>query len=391
MISLLALIIPLLALWLWWPLGNLSRKTRIKAVLVTTVSGVMPAALLLMYQHGLMDYQIAAWLQVPGGWVLATLGMMLAFALIRDLCWLIAKLLRPSAWQKHLHQARLSLWALVLSSTLASWGLYNGLQAPQVHEQSITLDRLPAELDGLRLAIVADLHASPVKSTSYVQTVVDRVKASHPDLILLPGDLVDGDVARGAANVVPLAQLKAPYGVWVAPGNHEYYSGYDDWMAEFQRLGLGLLQNQSQRLTIKGHSVAISGIGDPVFGRTSRFNRDPETAEGVPPDVEAVAIEGAGADLHILLAHQPKFARDNAEHSGIDLQLSGHTHGGHVLGMDRWLVAPVNNGFVRGLYELGSMRLFVSNGAGLWAGFAVRLGVPPAIDLLVLRSPAKAS
>jgi predicted MPP superfamily phosphohydrolase len=92
----------------------------------------------------------------------------------------------------------------------------------------------------------------------------------------------------------------------------------------------------------------------------------------------------AGADFHLLLAHQPRFARDNAAH-GVGLQLSGHTHGGHILGMDRWLVAPANNGFVRGEYAVDGMRLFVSSGAGLWAGFAVRLGVPPRIDLLVLR------
>ena len=106
--------------------------------------------------------------------------------------------------------------------------------------------------------------------------------------------------------------------------------------------------------------------------------------EGLPPDIESVAKQAKGADFHLLLAHQPKLARDNAA-QGVGLQISGHTHGGHILGMDRWLVAPVNNGFVRGAYDVDRMKLFVSSGAGLWAGFAVRLGVPSAIDLLVLR------
>ena len=94
------------------------------------------------------------------------------------------------------------------------------------------------------------------------------------------------------------------------------------------------------------------------------------------------------ADFHVLLAHQPKFARDNADY-GVDLQISGHTHGGLIRGMDRLLVAPVNNGFVRGSYEVDKMRLIVSSGAGLWAGFAVRLGISPHIEVLTLQRQAK--
>jgi len=135
--------------------------------------------------------------------------------------------------------------------------------------------------------------------------------------------------------------------------------------------------------------LALSGIGDPVYGRTSHNNANPAVPEGVPPDVAAVAAQAraGNADFHLLLAHQPKFARDYARH-GIGLQLAGHTHGGHIRGFDRWVVAPFNNGFVRGLYEVGAMRLFVSNGAGLWSGFAVRLGVPARIDVLTLRRAA---
>ena len=157
-------------------------------------------------------------------------------------------------------------------------------------------------------------------------------------------------------------------------------------MAEFRRLGLGVLANQTQVLQVNGARLALSGVGDPVYGRTSHHNADPRVPEGVPPDVPAVARQAraAQADFHLLLAHQPKLARDNAAH-GVDLQVSGHTHGGLISGMDRWLVAPFNNGFVRGQYDVDGMRLFVSAGAGLWAGFAVRLGVQPHIDLLVLR------
>ena len=386
MVSLAAFVIPLLAVWLWWPVHSLSRRARCIAIIITALLGDAPALLLKLLQAGRMDYVTLAYLQVPGGAVLAAVLLALVFMALRDAAWLAARVGGSAAWMRRLHGARLTGGAVALALGVGAVGVYNGLQPPQVREQTLALPGLPPALDGLRVAVLADVHASPVNDARYVQTVVERTLAARPDLIVLPGDLVDGDVRSSAAHVAPLARLRAPHGVWAAPGNHEYYSGYDAWMAEFRRLGLGLLANQTQVLRVNGARLALSGIGDPVYGRTSHNNTDPDVPEGVPPDVAAVARQAqeAGAGFHLLLAHQPKFARDNAAH-GVGLQISGHTHGGHIVGMDRWLVATFNNGFVRGTYAVDGMRLFVSSGAGLWAGFAVRLGVAPAIDVLVLR------
>ena len=121
----------------------------------------------------------------------------------------------------------------------------------------------------------------------------------------------------------------------------------------------------------------IAGLNDPV---ATRFGM-----EG--PNLEK-ALAGAPADAPvILLAHQPKFARANAAY-GVDLQLSGHTHGGQMIGFDQ-IVASQNEGFLRGLYTVGGMRLYVSPGTGLWTGFPVRIGVPSEIARLVLRSGGK--
>ena len=275
-------------------------------------------------------------------------------------------------------------FSVVLALLVAGFGVTQALTIPQVREQEIAIANLPAEFDGLRIAVIADIHASPINDSHYVQGIVNRTLAANPDLIVLPGDMIDGDVKTEAKNIAPLSQLKAKYGVFSAPGNHEYYSGYDAWAQVYRALHLNYLENQTQRVKIKGRTLAVSGIGDPAYGRLSQQNADPRVPEGLPPDIEAVAKQAKGADFHLLLAHQPKLARDNAA-QGVGLQISGHTHGGHILGMDRWLVAPVNNGFVRGAYDVDRMKLFVSSGAGLWAGFAVRLGVPSAIDLLVLR------
>ncbi len=390
MVFLASLIIPLLALWLWWPVAGLSRGARALAALATALLGCSPALLLQWLQSGRIDYTTIAYLQVPSGWLLATLGALLPYMVLRDLGWALARLAGSATWARRLHGRRLALLALLAALVVTGYGTWAGLQPPQVRERTIVLPRLPAQLDGLRVAVLADLHASPVNDARYLETVVERSNGARPDLVLLPGDMVDGEVAATGPQLEPLARLQAPHGVWLAPGNHEYYSGYDAWMAEFARRGLSVLQNQTRVLDIGGARLALSGIGDPVHGRTSTHNTDPSVPEGVPPDVQAVARQAAaaGAQFHILMAHQPRFARDNAAH-GIDLQISGHTHGGHIRGMDQWLVAAFNGGFVRGLYDVGPMRLFVTSGAGLWAGFPVRLGVPPHIDILRLqRAPS---
>lgn len=386
MVSLAALIIPLLALWLWWPVRSLSRRTRLLATLATALLGCTPALLLVLLRAGSLEYRTLAWLQVPGGWVLSVLLMLAVFLVLRDALWGASALAASARWKARLHAPALTTTALAVAGTLSAWGVANALRAPEVHERELAVPGLPAGLDGLRVAVLADIHASPVNDARYVQAIVDRTQAARPDLIVLPGDMVDGDVDSGRANVAPLARLKAPLGVWAAPGNHEYYSGYDAWMAEFRRLGLNLLENRMQLLQVGDARLALSGIGDPAYGRLSHQNADPSVPEGVPPDIAAVAAQAraAQAQFHLLLAHQPKLARDNAA-LGVGLQISGHTHGGLIRGMDQWLVAPANNGFVRGEYEVDGMKLFVSAGAGLWAGFAVRLGVPASIDLLVLR------
>ena len=382
-------VIPLLSLWLWWPASALPWAMRLAAVAATALLASSPALLLYLMQAGRLGYATAAQLQVPSGWALAPLVLALPLVLLRDAGWLAAHLGGAARAARILHGAALTPAIVALAAAVSAYGVWAAVRQPQVHEQQIAVPALPPALDGLRVAVLADLHASPVNDARYVQAVVERTLAARPDLIVLPGDMVDGPVSATAPSVAPLARLQAPLGVWLAPGNHEYYSGYDAWMAEFARLGLSVLQNRTALLQVGDARLALSGIGDPVYGRTSRNNADPNVPEGVAPDVAAVAAQAraGNADFHLLLAHQPKFARDYAQH-GIGLQLAGHTHGGHIRGFDRWVVAPFNNGFVRGLYEVGGMRLFVSNGAGLWSGFAVRLGVPARIDVLTLRRAA---
>ena len=386
MVFMFALLAPVLSFWLWLPLFRQHRRAFWWCGALTTLCGIAPVLLIVLMRWDVFSYAWIAPLQVVSGGLFATLGMGVLWATVREVLWLVLRISQRPAAAGYLLQPRWTGHVVAALLLLNAYGLTQGTRLPAVQEREVVLPQLPAALDGLRIAVLSDIHATPVNNAAYVQALVERTNAAQPDMVVLPGDLVDGDAPTHAGNIAPLAKLQAPLGVWASPGNHEYYSGYDAWAAVYRRLGLHYLANEARVLEVRGHKLAVSGVGDPAYGRLSEQNTDPTVPEGVPPDIQTVAAQAqaGGAEVHILLGHQPKMARSYAPY-GIDLQIAGHTHGGHIIGMDRWIVAPANDGFVSGLYEVGPMRLFVSNGAGLWPGFAVRLGVPSSIDVLVLR------
>ncbi len=149
---------------------------------------------------------------------------------------------------------------------------------------------------------------------------MDAVNALEADVIALTGDLVDGSVHDLGHHTAPFARLSARYGAYFVTGNHEYYSGERAWTAEFERLGLRVLMNEHVVLTHEGARVVVAGVADFSAHHFNPDQRsDPERAMRDAP---------ADAGARILLAHQPRSALAAAA-AGFDLQLSGHTHGGH--------------------------------------------------------------
>ena len=205
--------------------------------------------------------------------------------------------------------------------------------------------------------------------------VVAKTNALDPDLIVITGDLADGTPAARAADVQPLHDLKARDGVLAIPGNHEYYADYLGWMRAYRALGLDMLENAHVVIRRGDAALAVAGTTDRQAGPFGQMRPDLTAAlEGLDPGVPV-----------ILLAHRPGGAAQHAQ-AGVALQLSGHTHGGQILGpnlLTKW----ANEGFVSGLYHVGHMLLYVSNGTGLWNGLALRVGVPSEITQIVLRAP----
>ncbi|HIX39539.1 MAG TPA: metallophosphoesterase [Candidatus Desulfovibrio intestinigallinarum] len=267
---------------------------------------------------------------------------------------------------------------LLISLLLAALGTHAALRVPPVTPVEIVVPGLPAAWDGLTVAQLSDVHASKTFPGNWLAGVVDAVNAARPDLIVITGDLFDGTPRQRFDDLRPLRRLRAPLGVYACPGNHEYYSGLTAWRPRFSSLGILLLENDHVLLRRNGAELILAGLSDDV---AERFD--------LPrPDIRQ-ALGSAEASLPlILMAHRPHLVEQLKQLSrpGAALQLSGHTHGGQVFGLDL-LVRRVNKGYLRGLYELGPVRLYISTGTALWSGFPLRLGVPSEIPLITLRSP----
>ena len=270
----------------------------------------------------------------------------------------------PAAWR----------YAAALAAMLLSaFAVRQAVRVPPLKTVEVAVADLSPVFDGYTILQLTDLHISRLFPASWARAVVDRANALGTDLIVVTGDFIDGSLAMRQADVEPLRDLRAADGVWAVSGNHEYFFDYEAWMRHLAGMGIGILANAHTVLTRRGGALVLAGVTDRSAPNTDHRG----------PDLDA-ALDGAPAGAPIvLLDHQPKNA-PLAAARGVALQLSGHTHGGMIRGLDR-LVARGNGGFVSGGYTIGGMTLYVSNGTALWPGFALRIGRPSELTRFTLR------
>jgi predicted MPP superfamily phosphohydrolase len=245
--------------------------------------------------------------------------------------------------------------------------LAGGLSAAEVKRVRVALKKWPRALDGYTIVQISDIHVGPTIGRAFIEDLVRRVNALNPDLVAITGDLVDGSVEELGDLVRPLAELRAKDGVFFVTGNHEYYSGAEQWMHFLTTLGIQVLKNE--RVEIKGFDLA--GVHDWSAGG---FSEAPNLARAL-----------AGRDPArpcVLLAHQPKQIVE-ADERGVDLQLSGHTHGGQLFPF-RYIVG-LQQPYVAGLHVHGRAQIYVSSGTGYW-GPPMRLLAPAEITRIEVAS-----
>lgn len=255
---------------------------------------------------------------------------------------------------------------------------------PRIIKRDIALPRWPSRLDSFTIALLSDFHYDPIFSVHPLRTAIAMVNGLHPDLIALTGDFVSvsllGPPTQNAADAEPCAQLlrqmHAPFGSWAVMGNHDVVVDRHGVSRALRGAGIQLLDNQSRPIESNGTRFWLIGVDDVLRGR---------------PDLNSALRPVPAEETTILLAHEPDYADYVARHP-VDLQLSGHSHGGQVrppfLG-PLWL-PPLARKYILGLYKIGGLTLYTNAGLGT-VGLPLRLNCPPEITLLTLRRGAASS
>lgn len=267
---------------------------------------------------------------------------------------------------------------LVVVVVLATWGLVEARRVPRVRRREVVLDRLDPAFDGVTIALLADTHYGPIDRARWSIRLVDAVNRLDPDIVAHAGDLADGSVDRRRAQVAPLGIVRASLARVYITGNHEYFSGAVPWVEHMAGLEWTVLHNRHLVLSRGDAQLVVAGVDD----RTA-------AGSGVPghgADLTA-ALAGAPPDAPVvLLAHQPKQV-SAAVAARVDLQLSGHTHGGQIWPFH--LLVRAEQGALHGLTRPGEhTQLYTTRGVGFW-GPPFRVFAPSEISLLVLRSGSR--
>ncbi|MET0422917.1 MAG: metallophosphoesterase [Actinoplanes sp.] len=260
-----------------------------------------------------------------------------------------------------------AIFAGLTAAGITSYGVRTALGGPQLDRVQLPMAKLPRAMDGTRLAVVSDIHLGPLTGLRHSTRIVDLINSVQADVVCIVGDLVDGSVAELGRYAAPLANIQSRSGAYFVTGNHEYYSGFAEWVDEVGRLGVRPLRNE--RVAIGG--LDLAGVND-LNG--AEFDDGPDFARALGDRDTARPV--------VLMAHQPAAAVQAAPF-GVDLQVSGHTHGGQMAPFN--LLVKLQQPVVSGLGRVDGMPVYVTNGAGFW-GPPVRVGAPPQVTVIELRA-----
>jgi len=365
-LSVLVLLLVYIGMRLLPDLGLGLAGTLLGVILLCGLGALVPVGLMSASLRRRRWSERVAWLGLVS---MGLFSSLLVITLARDLV-LVVLLVLGALTPALAYGSALAVPLLALGVTFI--GYVNARRLARVKKVDVPIRDLPPDLHGYTIAQLSDIHVGPTIQRAYLNAIVTKVNKLGADAIAITGDLVDGSVQRLAAHTEPLRRLRASDGVFFVTGNHEYYSGAEEWIAEVRRLGLRVLMNEHVVRRRGAASLMIAGVADytaHIFHPSHKS--DPQrAAAGAPQDV----------DVRVLLAHQPRSAPEAAA-AGFDLQLSGHTHGGQFFPWN--LFVPLQNPFVAGLHRVRDMWIYISRGTGYW-GPPKRFGAPSEITLVRL-------
>lgn len=340
------------------------------------LAGLLVAALVLPRTIGLAE---SAWFAWPGYlWFGVAAYLFLALLVLEPVRLILRRRMRKTADQRadiddasrRLFLARAgAAVAGITSVALVGYGTVRAVGPPDVLQIPVRLRGLDPALRGFRIAVVSDIHLGPLAGRAHTERLVSMTNETDADLVAIVGDVVDGTVAELGSAAAPLRDLVSREGTFFVTGNHEYF--VDDtmsWLRELERLGVQPLRNENTAIRRGSAVLNVAGVNDLAGERY-----------GDAPDFDR-ALSGRSTGPTVLLAHQPVMVEEAAARD-VDLQLSGHTHGGQMWPF-HYLVRAVQPSLA-GLSSVDGTQLYVTRGAGFW-GPPARIGAPPDISVLSL-------
>ncbi|MET7301731.1 metallophosphoesterase [Embleya sp. NPDC005575] len=262
-----------------------------------------------------------------------------------------------------------ALLAAGTSLGTVGYGMTQALGAPRTVRVRIPVARLDPRLAGFRIAVVGDIHLGPLLGRAHTTRVVETINRTNPDLVAIVGDLADGTAGQLGGDAEPLRRLTSRYGSFFVTGNHDYMSGAADWVAELAELNVHTLANDRLEIARGGAAFDLAGVND-VTGKSHHDG---------PNFAKALGNRDPSRPV-VLLAHQPVQVDDAAKYD-VDVQLSGHTHGGQMFPVQ--LLVKLDQPAVAGLHRVDDTMLYITRGAGFW-GPPVRVGAPPEVTVVEL-------
>ena len=337
-----------------------STKKYLRIFLVVNFFGIIG------YMLGRYYVDIPNWLYFLFSLPIGILFLLFCTAIIYDISRVLLSKVPISTSRRSFFKKSLDISSFIVASSLSARAIYEA-KFLKLEKIEVTLKDLKQEYTIVQLS---DIHIGGLIDAAFIQSMVQRVNALNPDIVVITGDLVDIDISKAEAPLGELEALKSTYGTYFIVGNHEYFHGIEKIMNRVKSLGIRVLENENVYIGERDKGFNLAGVYD-VFGYRANHHL---------PDLYK-ALQNKKNSPTVLLAHQPRYIEEVS--LGVDLILSGHTHGGQLYPF-KFLV-KLAQPYISGLHQhTKDLQIYVNKGTGFW-GPPMRLGATSEITEITLK------
>ncbi len=308
---------------------------------------------------------IPNWLYFLFSIPIGVLFLLFCTAVVYDISRSLLQLVPLSQSRRNFFKKTLDISSFAAATALSLRSLYEArfIEVQRVHVHIKELKK------PYTIAQISDIHIGGLIDEDFIKTIVQKVNALHPDIVVITGDLIDIDVSKAKEALSALKNFNSTFGTYYVVGNHEYFHGIKTILQSVKSLGIRVLENENIYIGAEGEGFYLAGVYDIIGYRLKSHM----------PDLQK-ALHKTQNSPTVLLAHQPKFIEEVFD--GVDLMLSGHTHGGQLYPF-RFLV-KLQQPYISGLYKHNEkLQIYVNKGTGFW-GPPMRLGATAEISEIII-------